>query len=104
MWSSGDVIVSAGAAFVNQGTLLLLEETDEAIGDVATTSSTRNRDGLAPRIRAAGEGEGAGWRGGGSSTLVEAMLSDGRVSATGGAGAAGGGGGTWAWEEFSYDG
>ncbi|CAM9742517.1 unnamed protein product, partial [Scytosiphon promiscuus] len=83
VWSHGDVIVSNGAAFVNQGTLLL-EETGEEIGDATTTSAGKVND-VAPRIRTAHVGEGTGWRRGSSSVLVEAILSNGDVDRAGAA-------------------
>lgn len=91
VWSTGDVVVSTGAAFVNQGTLRLLEETE---------------DDLPSRIRASQEGEQPGWRDAFSSGTLEAMLGGGGGSvdtvAIGGAGSAGGGAANWAWEELSY--
>lgn len=92
VWSTGDVIVSLGAAFVNQGTLLLLEQTDVGDDDLAR----------APRIRGPRKGEEAGLSGHFSSAAVEALVGGASVVAVGGAGSTGGG--QWAWEELSYDG
>eukprot|EP00752_Nemacystus_decipiens_P010621 g9459.t1 len=95
VWSTGDVVVSLGAAFVNQGTLLLLEQRDP-------------EDGLrldpTPRIRGPRKGEEVGWGGTLPSAAMEALaLVDGAsVVAIGGAGSEEGG--QWAWEELNYDG
>lgn len=96
VWSTGDIIVALGATFVNQGTLLLIEQTN--------TGDGRSPDlGLAPRIRGPRKGEEAGSSGRVSSAAVDALVGGASVVATGGAGSTGGGG-KWAWEELSYDG
>lgn len=93
VWSAGDVIVSLGAAFVNQGTLLLFEQ--------AGAEDDFSLD-LAPRIRGPRKGEEAGLSRVFSSATVEALVDGASVVAMGGAGSTGGG--QWAWEELSYDG
>lgn len=82
MWSSGDVIVSLGASFVNHGTLRLQEP-------------ETGLDEFAPRIRAPREGE-EGLGDNGKEAGVDSAVF------TGGAGSAGGGAANWAWEDFSY--
>lgn len=91
MWSGGDVIVSLGGAFVNQGTLLLLEQAEAGDGL-----------DLPPRIRGPRKGEEVGLNGEFSSAAVEALVDVGSVVAVGGAGSTGGD--QWAWEELTYDG
>lgn len=97
VWSSGDVIVSSAASFVNRGTLLI-EDSDTADEEpsslchtTGTTCSTSER-----RIRSPREGE-RGW------TRDRLGVADSAVAA-GGAGSAGGDAASWAWEELSYDG
>lgn len=94
VWSTGDVVVSFGAAFVNRGTLQLLEQTDVRDGF--------SLDLVPPRIRGPRKGEEVGLSGTFSSATVEAFVDGASVVAVGGAGSAGGG--QWAWEELSYDG
>lgn len=93
VWSTGDVVVSLGAAFVNQGTLLLLEQTE--VGDGVSLDN-------APRIRGPRKGEGTGLGRNFSSAAVAALVDGASVVAVGGAGSTGGG--HWAWEELTYDG
>ena len=82
VWSSGDVIVSLGASFINHGTLRLQEPEIEG-------------DEFAPRIRAPREGE-TGWDANGKEAGANSAVF------TGGAGSAGGGAANWAWEDYSY--
>lgn len=89
VWSTGDVVVSLGAAFVNQGTLLLLEQTDAG-------------DGLSPRIRGPRKGEEAWSSRNFTSAAVKALVGGASVVAVGGSGSTEGG--KWAWEDLSYDG
>lgn len=94
VWSEGDVIVSTGAAFVNRGTLRLLESSSAAssnTGDI--DNSARNFE--PPRIRAPRKGD---------RVCTAFDESNWGVESAGGAGSDGGGAADWAWEEHSYDG
>lgn len=86
VWSSGDVIVSLGAGFLNHGTLRLQEF---KTGDDELASL--------PRIRAPRKGE-EGWDDNGKEGGADSAVF------TGGAGSAGGGASNWAWEDLGYGG
>lgn len=88
VWSKGDVVVSTGAAFVNRGTLRLLETAAGATSDTETDDSSSSESSYnAPRIRGPRKGE---------HFCTDSDDSFWGAESAGGAGSVGGGAADWA--------